>query len=306
MIFPPGLERPEQPLRTYVTCGVGATSASLSMVEFTMLWCAPYYYTDQKPDRCASRTSKGFQCLNTDFFGELPESGGNTGSVILNTTMAHLTTVQLQKRLPALDSTEILQNECLTFNPYRSTKAVTHNRVIRHVQPTSPTQLAGQEQRTYHVARMIIEVGIGYGQIFGVGHSEVYCTGSGYIQYDQTVSNEAQIGEQHIGASLADADDANPATLVRFEFTRINFVSNWLRSHIGTSPSRFRSPVNGYSSKASLTKSDGLAPIGRPGEGRGGSCSFGFTLGYQMVARTAPFQPNAVPPGSFAWLKVTV
>ncbi|KER29254.1 LOW QUALITY PROTEIN: hypothetical protein T265_13411 [Opisthorchis viverrini] len=37
MIFPSGLGRPEQLLRTYVTCGVGVKSVSLSTVEFTML-----------------------------------------------------------------------------------------------------------------------------------------------------------------------------------------------------------------------------------------------------------------------------
>ncbi|KER25773.1 hypothetical protein T265_06809 [Opisthorchis viverrini] len=48
-----------------------------------MLQCAPYYYADQKPGRCAPRTSKDFQCLTIDVFGALPESGGNTGSTIL-------------------------------------------------------------------------------------------------------------------------------------------------------------------------------------------------------------------------------
>ncbi|KAG5454304.1 hypothetical protein CSKR_113991 [Clonorchis sinensis] len=59
------------------------TSNYPSRVEFTMLRCAPYYYTDQKPGRCAPRTSKDFQCLTVDFLGALPESGGNTGSAML-------------------------------------------------------------------------------------------------------------------------------------------------------------------------------------------------------------------------------
>ncbi|KER21478.1 hypothetical protein T265_10212 [Opisthorchis viverrini] len=39
---------------------------------------------DQKPDRCAPRTSKDSQCLTIDVFGVLLESGWNTGSAILN------------------------------------------------------------------------------------------------------------------------------------------------------------------------------------------------------------------------------
>ncbi|KER24341.1 hypothetical protein T265_07980 [Opisthorchis viverrini] len=80
MILPSGLGRPEQLLWPCVTCGVGVTSAYLSRVEFTMLRCAPYYYTDQKPGHCAPSMSKDFQCLPIDVFGLLP---GNTESAML-------------------------------------------------------------------------------------------------------------------------------------------------------------------------------------------------------------------------------
>ncbi|GAA48510.1 nAchR subunit [Clonorchis sinensis] len=54
-----------------------------------MLRCAPCYYTDQKPCRCASKTSKAFQCSTIDVFGALPEYGGNTGPAVLNEFYRH-------------------------------------------------------------------------------------------------------------------------------------------------------------------------------------------------------------------------
>ncbi|KER22108.1 hypothetical protein T265_09726 [Opisthorchis viverrini] len=80
----------KQLLQTYVTCGVGVTSASLS--GSSLQCCGALHITIWLRNLAAARRGRQkTQCLTIDVFGALPESGGNTGSAILkvDVNLAH-------------------------------------------------------------------------------------------------------------------------------------------------------------------------------------------------------------------------